>query len=195
MLIQVNRVRKSYVYAHGVRLETGDSSSYCWGRVNHSMHFDDFVCRHKGDPANNCYWENQIFSKEFLIKLLDIYYDVTGYSDTVICVCEDTIDYNHAYRITLSGEGTDISQMIDYLREKYATFYTPDRKRSCYIDYHSLAKQRREAAKGRNDILQLGVPFKCLTETQRLQKENKELKEEIGILRDLINKIHEDSDI
>lgn len=158
MLIQVKRVRKNYVYGHGVRLEVGDSSSYSWGRRDHSMHFADFVYRHSGDPANNCYWENQIFSKGFLIKLLDIYYDVTGYSDTdafktrdedsnaVIGVSEDTLDYNYSYRITLSGEGTDISQMIDYLREKFGFFYSPKRQ-TRYIDYKSLGGKRHPGKK------------------------------------------------
>lgn len=167
-----------------------------------------------GDPVNrDCfygfvkYMEGRedvdfdfILRKWFLIQFLDIFYNRTGYTDTDAWKTKDMYGDpligmtfgDIQYRIVF--EERDISQMITYLRETYATFYTPDRKGPCYIDYHSLAKQRHEAAKRHNDILLMGVPFRCLTETQRLQKENRELKEEVSILRDLVNKIHEETE-
>lgn len=198
MKIEIIKNEREEKCVHGVMLDAGHTSSKYWGDPYNRDCFGGFVRYMEGREDSDFEF---ILRKSFLIKFLDVFYNRTGYTDTDTWKTKDMHGDpligmafgDTQYRIVF--EERDISQMITYLREKYATFYTPERKGPCYIDYHSLAKQRDTAAKRRNDILQMCQPFRCLTETQRLQKENKELKEEVSILRDLINKIHEESDI
>ena len=199
MRIEIVKNERKEKCIHGTLLDVGHTNRKYWGDPFNRNCFNEFVKDREGKEDVDF---DFIIRKSFLIQFLDIFYNRTGYTDTDSWKTKDLFADlpligmtfgDTQYRIVVDEK--DISQMITYLREKYATFYTPDRKRSCYIDYHSLAKQRDTAAKRRNDILQMCQPFKCLTETQRLQKENKELKEEIGILRGVIDKIHEESDI
>lgn len=198
MRIEIVKNEPREKYVHGTKLDVGYTTSKYWGGTHNRNCFDGFVKDLEGKADVEF---DFILHKSFLIRFLDIFYNRTGYTDTDTWKTKDMYGDpligmtfgDTQYRITINEN--DISQIIAYLREKYATFYTPERKGPCYIDYRSLAKQRDTAAKRRNDILQMSVPFRHITETQRLQKENKELKEEISILRGIIDKIHEESDI
>lgn len=150
MRIEIIKNEREEKYVNGVMLDVGHTNRKYWGDPFNRDCFYGFVKYMEGREDVDFEF---ILRKRFLIQFLDIFYrNRTGYTDTDAWKTKDMhgdpligMGFGDTqYRIVF--EERDISQMIDYLREKYATFYTPDRKGSGYINYHSLAKRRHEAA-------------------------------------------------
>ena len=147
MRIEIVKNERRDKYVNGTWLDVGHTSNKYWGNPLNSDCFNEFLRYMEGREDADFEF---ILRKHFLIQFLDIFYNRTGYTDTDSWKTKDMYGDpligmtfgDTQYRIVF--DENDISQMITYLREKYATFYTPERKGPCYIDYHSLAKQRRQ---------------------------------------------------
>lgn len=147
MRIEIIKNEGEAKYVHGTLLDVGHTSHKYWGDPLNRNRFDGFVRYMEGREDADFGF---ILRKHFLIQFLDIFYNRTGYTDTDSWKTKDMYGdplIGMTFGDTQYGivfDENDISQMITYLREKYATFYTPERKGPCYIDYHSLAKQRQQ---------------------------------------------------
>ena len=128
--ITVNHPRT--VTVHDTVLNVGKVKEICWGWEfeDNSLSFDGFVTDRAGKTER---YIDKILTMEFLTRILDTCYFVGNDDNHVVYSDSDglkevTIEYSSDVLYAIFLTKTDVTQIINYLRDNYNFFYDPNRK-------------------------------------------------------------------